>query len=202
MTDTTAGIPTRPLARDEGALAFLLARRSRSAKTLTRDAPEPETIRTVLAAASRTPDHGKLAPWRFVVAHGPEAMDRLERAARERAAALGLDAGAVDKAAAAFTWGGAVIAVVSRPVPGHKIPVWEQELSAGAVCLAALNAALASGWGANWLSGPLARDRGFLSDALGCADGETVAGFIHMGRETVVPADRDRPDPEAITTWL
>ena len=83
-----------------------------------------------------------------------------------------------------------------------KIPPLEQTYSAGAVCLALLNAALAAGWGANWLSGWVSHDRGFMTDALGLADNERVAGFLHIGTETSTPPDRPRPDLDAITTWV
>ena len=68
--------------------------------------------------------------------------------------------------------------------------------------MALLNAALASGWGANWLTGPMAYDPVFRRDFLGCAEGEAVAGFLHIGTETVAPPDRPRPDVGALTTWL
>jgi len=75
-------------------------------------------------------------------------------------------------------------------------------MSAGTVCLALVNAALAAGWGANWLSGWMARDRAFLTEGLGLTETEFVAGFIHIGTETVVPPERPRPDVAALTTWL
>jgi nitroreductase len=78
----------------------------------------------------------------------------------------------------------------------------EQTYSVGAVCLARLNAALAAGWGANWLSGWPSHDRGFMTDALGLSDNERIAGFIHIATETTAPPDRPRPAIEAITTWI
>ena len=74
-------------------------------------------------------------------------------------------------------------------------------LSAGAVCLALLNAALAAGWGANWLTGWGAHDAAFRETALGLAPHESVAGFVHIGTETAAPPDRPRPDIDAITDW-
>ena len=81
------------------------------------------------------------------------------------------------------------------------MPEIEQTYSAGAVCLALLNAALAAGWGANWLTGWPAHDRMFLTQGLDLAAHETVAGFIHIGTETIAPPERPRPDINAITTW-
>lgn len=183
------------------ALDFLLTRRSRPAKTLTSPAPDADTVRTLLTAAARSPDHGKLEPWRFMVL-APSALARLAQAARARGEELGHDSVQIDKIATMFGNAPLSIAVVSSPKPSEKIPEIEQRLSAGAVCLALLNAALASGWGANWLSGWTAHDKVFLQSALKLDPHEFVAGFIHLGTETSTPPDRPRPDLEAITIWV
>ncbi len=179
---------------------FLLSRRSRPAKTLGPGGPDHMALEQLLAAAARSPDHGKLEPWRFVVIEGA-ARERARTLASERAQALELDQSTTAKTVAAFGQGDVIVAVLSSPKPSEKIPVWEQHLSAGAVCLALLNAALASGWGANWLTGKMAYDPVFLTEFLGCVEGEAVAGFIHIGAETVTPQDRPRPDLSAITKW-
>jgi len=189
-----------PLSPAPEVLEFLETRRSRSARTLGPTAPDRATLERLIACAARSPDHGKLAPWRFVVL-GPAMRASLATAARAHGARRGMSEADAEKAAAQFGHGGAVVAVVSSPRPSAKIPVWEQELSAGAVCLALLNAALAAGWGANWLTGPFARDPDFLAQTLSFGDGEFVAGFLHIGEETVVPTERDRPDTAAITDW-
>jgi nitroreductase len=95
-----------------------------------------------------------------------------------------------------------VVAVILSPKPSEKIPLWEQEMSAGAVCLSLVNACLAAGWGAGWLTGWRARHDGFCDRGLGLAPGESVAGFIHIGTETRTPPERPRPDMDAITTWV
>jgi nitroreductase len=182
-------------------LEFLLTRRSRPAKTLGDAAPGRDELERLLTAASRTPDHGKLVPWRFVVLTDRGRREALAGIAARRLAEIGQDPAKIEKNSAAFLQGGVIVAVISAPVPSDRIPRWEQEFAAACVCLTLLNAALAAGWGANWLTGPLARDRAFLAEALGCAEGETVAGFIHIGNETVAPPDRDRPDIAAITSW-
>jgi nitroreductase len=178
---------------------FLLTRRSRPAKTLAGPAPDRAALETLLTAAARSPDHGKLVPWRFIVLQGA-ALDRLAAAVEARGVALDLPPNDVEKARNAFANAPLIVAVVSAPVSGTKIPQIEQQLSAGAVCLSLLNAALAAGWGANWLTGWPAYDPVFLAE-LGIAVG-FVAGFIHVGTETVAPPDRDRPDLDAITTWI
>ena len=192
--------PLPALAPNPAALAFLLTRRSRPARTLGETGPDAATLRRMLTAAVRVPDHGKLEPWRFVVIEGA-ARDRLAGLVRARAAALGLDSAAGEKAAAAFTQGALVVAVVASPKPSEKIPEWEQLMSAGCVCLSLVNAALAAGWGANWLSGWVATDRPFL-DALGLTAPEFVAGFVHIGAEKTPPPDRPRPSVDALVSRL
>ena len=118
------------------------------------------------------------------------------------AARLGIDADKTAKAQAQFGNAALAVAVISSPKPSEKVPQVEQLYSAGAVCLSLLNAALAAGWGANWLSGWASHDRGFVTEALGLSAGETVAGFIHIGTETATPPERPRPDLDAITTWV
>lgn len=189
-----------PEARPE-VLDFLLNRRSRPAKTLGPEAPDRAMLETLLTAASRTPDHGKLVPWRFIVLTDPDVRRDLATKAEARMQAMGLEADKVEKNARAFSYGGAIVAVIASPKASTKIPDWEQDMAAGGVCLALLNAALAAGWGANWLTGPLCRDEPFLGDAFGCTPGEFIAGFLHIGNETVTPADRDRPEIAAITEW-
>lgn len=182
------------------ALDFLLTRRSRPAKTLTAPVPHRADIDVILTAAARTPDHGKLEPWRFIVL-GKPALDRLAALVPERAAALGIDPDKTAKAVAQFANADLAVAVISSPKPSDKIPQIEQIYSAGAVCLAMVNAALAAGWGANWLSGWASHDRDFVTQGLGLAPSESVAGFIHIGTETNAPPERPRPDLSAITTW-
>ncbi|NDV54036.1 MULTISPECIES: nitroreductase family protein [Roseobacteraceae] len=183
------------------AMDFLLSRRSRPAKTLTGPAPDRAALLPLLTAAARTPDHGKLEPWRFIVLERG-ALDRMAEAVAARASALGIDEDQGAKARAAFADSPLCVAVIEVQKESPKIPPLEQTYSAGAACLALLNAALASGWGANWLTGWASHDRTFVAETLGLAENERVAGFIHIGTETSAPPERPRPDLEAITTWM
>lgn len=187
--------------RNDAALDFLLTRRSRPAKTLEPPVPGRAELEVLLTAAARSPDHGKLEPWRFVVLERA-ALQRLAAAVPPRGAELGIESERIDKMAAQFAQAHLAVAVVSAPRPSDKIPEIEQLLSAGAVCLALLNAALAAGWGANWLTGWAAHDEGFVQAHLGLAEGERVAGLIHIGTERAAPPERPRPDLAAITTWM
>ncbi|PCD76164.1 nitroreductase family protein [Pseudothioclava arenosa] len=190
-----------PATRNEEALRFLLTRRSRPAKTLTLPVPGRAALEEILTAAARSPDHGKLEPWRFIALARP-ALERLAGIAEARARAAGLAEEAVTKAASQFAGSHCCIAVIACPRESDKVPEIEQTLSVGAVCTAALNAALAAGWGANWLTGWVTEDAGFRAEALGLADHEWIAGFIHLGTETSPPPERPRPDLTAITTWV
>ncbi|WP_243612550.1 nitroreductase family protein [Shimia aestuarii] len=183
------------------ALEFLLTRRSRPAKTLTTPVPTRAELAPLLEAALRSPDHGKLEPWRLLVLE-EAALHRLGDAVGARAAALGLDEVQTGKGRTQFDTGHLAVAVIESPVIAEKVPAIEQTYSAGAVCLALLNAALASGWGANWLSGWPSHDAVFLQESLGLAPHERLAGLIHIGTETAAPPERPRPSIEDKVTWV
>lgn len=186
--------------RNDAALDFLLSRRSRPAKTLTTPVPTRDELTPILEAALRTPDHGKLEPWRLVVLE-KTALARLGNLAGERASALGLDEVQTEKGRNQFDNGDLAVVVIESPVDSPKVPLIEQTYSAGAVCLALLNAALASGWGANWLSGWPSHDVGFLQRGLGVTSGERVAGIIHIGTEKMTPPERPRPNLKDKVSW-
>lgn len=183
------------------AMEFLLTRRSRPAKTLTAPGPDAETLERLLTAAARTPDHGKLEPWRFIVLQG-DALARMAEEVDACGARLNKSAEDIAKARDAYVRSPLCVAVIEVQKESAKIPAIEQTYSAGAACLALLNAALAGGWGANWLTGWASHDRGFLDSALGLAPNERVAGFIHIGTETAAPPERPRPDMTRIVTWV
>lgn len=179
---------------------FLNTRRSFPYKTLTTPAPTRDQLTPLLATAARVPDHGKLEPWRFIVLT-EAALPRLATLAQKRGAALEIDPDKITKAAAAFANAPLIVAVVACPLPSDKVPEIEQLYSAGAVCLSLLNIALASGWGANWLSGWPSHDRAFLAEGLNLAPHESIAAFMHIGTPSCTPSDRPRPDTRTITEW-
>ena len=183
------------------ALKFLQSRRSRPAKTLGLPVPSRDELIPLLTIAARTPDHGKLEPWRFIVIE-PKDMASLADMAEACGTTLDLDAEQITKGRSQFDQGHLAVVVVEVQKSAAKVPAIEQTYSAGAVCLSLLNAALASGWGANWLSGWPSHDRSFVQDAFGLAQHERVAGIIHIGTETSHPPERPRPDIESITSWV
>ncbi|WP_435170567.1 nitroreductase family protein [Falsirhodobacter sp. 1013] len=182
------------------AFEFLRTRRSRPPKSLTGPVPSRDDLRPLLEIAARTPDHGMLVPWRFLVIE-PAAMPKLAALADARATALDLDEEKRAKGRGQFDLGNLAVVVIASPKTSDKIPPMEQTLSAGAVCLSLVNAALAAGWGAGWVTGWVSHDAGF-AEGMGLAPEEWIAGIVHIGTETAIPPDRARPDIDAITTWI
>jgi len=185
-----------PIEASPETLEFLARRRSASALTLTEPAPSDGELATLLALAARVPDHGKLSPWRFVILKGEAKaafVHDLEAIAEKRP----------DNAKAAAKLGKIrvpplTVAVISRASEG-EIPIWEQRLSAGAVCAMLIIATQAMGYGANWITDWYAYDAD-SGRLLGLAEGELVAGFVHLGTAAEPPLERVRPDVAAITT--
>ena len=186
---------------NQAALEFLLSRRSRPSKMLTGPVPDRAALQPILQAALRSPDHKKLEPWRLIVLER-DALERLAALVVRIGEATGRDPAEIEKQRQVYAGGELAIAVIGSPVAQEGVPVVEQVLSAGAVCLGLLNAALASGWGANWLSGWASHEPSFGQDGLQLAVGEFVAGIIHIGTETAEPPDRPRPDMEAKVSWM
>ncbi len=190
-----------PLSPNMAALDFLLTRRSRPPRMLGTNAPDPQMLRTLLTAAARVPDHGKLVPWRFLVLER-DALHRLAALTRSRGEELAIDPDRLDKAVAGFADAPLVVVVVASPKAHPAVSETEQYASAAAVCLSLVNASLAAGWGAVWLTGWRATDRPFLTQGLQLFPHETVAGYVHIADEARVPPDRPRPDIDALTTWM
>ena len=176
-------------------LAFLSRRRSTSAVTLTEPAPSAADLGVLLRLATRVPDHGKLAPWRFIVMQGEAKsafVARLDALAEARG-----DAALAGKLAKLKIPPMAVF-VVSSP-KAAAIPEWEQVLSAGAVCDTLLNAALAMGYGANWITDWYSYDAQ-ATEILGLSPSEKVAGCVLLGTPREPPLERERPDAAALVT--
>jgi len=194
MTDTDLGhILPLPVASAE--LEDRLARRrSAPAQALTVPGPTQDQIARILELGARTPDHGKLFPWRFVVL-GPTSRATLATALAPLAQAQPQP----DKARAVLgklTAAPVTILVVSTPVHSQKVPVWEQQLSAGAVCMNLEHAAGALGFSTSWITDWYSYDAEALA-LLGLTEGEQVAGFIHIGTLAEPPFERPRPDLSA-----
>lgn len=181
--------------------AYLETRRSIPAFQMSEPGPSRAEIEEMLKLASRVPDHGKLAPWRFIVYAGPERERislELAKVAMANKPEMAEDMIQVEKTR--LTRAPVVIAVVSRAAPHVKIPEWEQVMSAGAVCLNLLMAANALGYASNWLTEWFAFDRN-VHPLLGVSSHENIAGFIHIGTEKLHPGERPRPALADIVTF-
>ncbi|UZK65712.1 nitroreductase family protein [Sphingomonas sp. M1-B02] len=161
-------------------LSLLQTRRSGKPRDMIAPGPSPEQLRAMVAIAARTPDHGKLAPWRFVTV--PEAArvalsERMQQIfAEERPDATSRDLESVEQFVLQAP---ALVVVLSAPIVGHKIPLWEQELSAGAACMNLLHAAHAMRFVGSWLTGWAAySDK--VRDLFGAAP-QRIAGFVFIG---------------------
>jgi nitroreductase len=180
------------------ALDLLLSRRSGSAKTMAAPGPSKKQVAQMLKAGARAPDHGKLFPWRFIVFEG-KGRDRAGDIIAEAAKADGERDRQVEEERRRFLRAPLVIGVISSAREQHKIPVWEQELSAGAVCQNILIAAHALGFVAQWVSEWYAYHP-IVKHGLGLKSGERVAGFIYIGTATEKLEERARPDMQAIVS--
>ena len=189
-----AALPIGPA--DPAVLEFLARRRSASAGSLTAPGPDAGELHALLRLAARVPDHGKLSPWRFIILEGSDKIAFV--AALEAIAAGRADSEKLAAALFKIRQPPLTVTVISRVTP-NKIPDWEQQLSAGAVCMSLLIAAQAMGYGANWITDWYAYDTA-VDALLGLAPGERVAGYVHLGAPAEPPLERVRPDLDAITT--
>ena len=185
-------------------LSLLLTRRSFKPMMLGEPAPAGPALDAILAAAVRVPDHGKLAPWRIILV-GADRRDAFRDlcAASVTARDDGAPAPSPESVAAARAFGGdapLLMIVVHTPVEHPKVPVAEQWLSAGAVCLNALMGAHAQGFGGCWLTGWVSR-AATVRDGLGLDAREAIAGILCLGTPRAVPEERPRPDIARIARW-
>jgi nitroreductase len=182
------------------AIDLLKTRRSVKPREMSGPGPSPAELETILTIGARVPDHGKLAPWRFILFEG-DARGRAGEVIANVFAGKNPNAtpAEIDVEKRRLTDAPLVIGIVSFTKPHPKVPPWEQELSAGASAMNIVTAATALGYGACWLTGWFAFDRDVL-DGLGLKADEKLAGFIHIGRPTKASEDRPRPALADIVT--
>jgi nitroreductase len=179
-------------------LDLLLSRRSGSAKRMTGPGPSDEQIRTLIRAATRVPDHGKLTPWRFLIFKHDARMafgELLVRALKQTEPDAGVERSAQERGR--FLRAPVIVGVVSRVREGIAIPEWEQILSSGAACQTLCIAAHAMGFVANWITEWYAYHP-MVREGLGLKAGERIAGFIYLGHPAEPLEDRPRPPFETI----
>jgi nitroreductase len=179
---------------------FFLTRRSGKPRDMVAPGPTPDQMRAILGAAQRVPDHGKLAPWRFVVVGADQRavlaalLTSVYRTEKPDAGRLEIEA--MEQFAHQAP---SLVVVLSTPVVGSKIPLWEQQLSSGAACMQLLNAVHAQGFVGGWLTG-WACYNDEVKAAFGGRDGDAIAGFIFIGTPSRDLDERPRPDYDAIVS--
>jgi nitroreductase len=178
-------------------LSLLETRRSGKPRELVGPGPTPEEMERILTVAARSPDHGKLFPWRFVTVAQDQRGD-LAQLFRQALAKEDEEAPAAkyDKADEFAHYAGQLVVLVSAPVENHKIPVWEQQLSCGTAGMNLMLAAHALGYVPGWVTGWYAYSEQ-VRQAF-CAPGERIAGFIFIGRPRRELEERDRPPLSAV----
>ena len=182
-------------------LSLLETRRSGKPREMVAPGPSREELEHILRIAMRVPDHGKLSPWRFVIVD-KEQRDQLAVLLHKALQAEDECAGPAhhEKEDQFAQQGEALIVLVSSPIPNHKIPVWEQQLSAGAAGMNLLTAAHAMGYVGGWITGWRAYSP--MVNAAFAGPGERIAGFIFIGSPGRELEERPRPDPaEIIRNW-
>lgn len=204
MTQSEASAPAPDHDR-EALLAFLERRRSAGMTALGEPGPSLGELRRILTIAARVPDHGAIEPWRFIVLAGDARQRASEGIAKLYAAEnTAMDPARREKFTAimgrALTYAPVIVLVVSRADAEARVPVWEQELSAGAACMNLLVAAQALGYGATWLTGWAAYSPGAAA-LFGLSETEKIAGIVHIGTARDMPPERKRPDIDALTTF-
>jgi nitroreductase len=180
-------------------LSLLRTRRSGKPRDLVAPGPDAEQLRAILEVALRTPDHGKLAPWRFIIVP-QEQRGRLAALLESAYRREKPDAGRLElEAMHQFAnQAPSLVVALSAPATGSKIPVWEQELSSGAAIMNLLHATHAMGFAAGWLTGWPAYNEDVRS-AFAQA-GERIAGFIFIGTPGKAQEERPRPDYDQIVS--
>jgi len=191
-----------PMLNDRtSALSLLKSRRSGRPREMVGPGPSDEELRQILEVAMRVPDHGKLVPWRFVIV-GKDQREQFALLLRTALQEEDECAGPAhhEKADQFARQGEALIVLISSPTRQHKIPVWEQELSAGAAAMNLLHAAHAFGYVGGWLTGWEAYSP--KVNAAFAKPDERIAGFIYLGSPGRDLEERPRPDPaEIVRKW-
>lgn len=182
--------------------ALLATRRSGKPRDMVAPGPDAAQLRRILEAAMRVPDHGKLAPWRFVIIENDRRAafaDLLKDAYRaEKPEAGRLELESMDQFARQAP---VLVAVLSTLIENSKIPAWEQQLSAGAACMNLLVATHAAGFVGSWLTGWPTYNGPVLA-SLGGAPQDRIAGFMFLGSPSRPLEERPRPAYEAVvSTW-
>lgn len=179
--------------------AYLASRRSGKPRDMVAPGPDGATLDAILALAMRTPDHGKLFPWRFIKIADRTTFAELLKSAFIAANPDARDA-QIEAAVSPAYMAPTLVLLLFAPQPSAKIPLWEQQMSVGAVGMNLLHAAHAHGFVASWITGWASYDA-HVREAI-CEGDEQVAGLFFIGSPGQPLEERPRPDPaDIVRTW-
>ena len=184
-------------------LEFIRTRRSVVIRNLNNSALPKTDLELIIECGLRVPDHAMLAPWRLCVILPEQGRHLGQQVLVPEFKRLNPDAteAMLEFEAARFTRTGAVVAVISSPQEHPKIPLWEMQLSAGAVCQNLLTSALALGYGAQWVTEWYAYNDKLLTTLGGTAGTDRFAGFVYIGMKNEAPTERRRPDKQDVVSY-
>jgi len=183
---------------------FFSKRRSVVAKKMSPDPINEKDLNSILQAGIRVPDHGALSPWRLKVIQGASLKrideeiilsEYIKQKPESNKNSQDIESKRLQRA-------GAVIAVISTPVNHPSIPLWEMQLSSGAVCMNLLSSAQSKGYAAQWLTEWYAYNKKMLVYLGGKEGVDSISGFIYIGKKVEEPNERKRPDPDKIISYL
>ena len=178
---------------------YLATRRSGKPRDMVSPGPDQITLQQILVMATRTPDHGKLFPWRLIVIQDRKTFAALLETAFVRANTDARQA-QIDAIIAPAFMAPTLVALIFAPQASAKIPIWEQQMSVGAVGMNLLHAAHAFGFVGSWITGWACYDPS-IAQAL-CTGDEKLAGFFYIGSPANALEERPRPDPtDIIRHW-
>ena len=174
------------------------------AKKMSSDPISKKDLNSILQAGIRVPDHGALSPWKLKVIQG-ESLKRIDveiilseyikQKPESNKSSQDIESKRLQRA-------GAVIVVISTPVDHSSIPVWEMQLSSGAVCMNLLSSAQSMGYAAQWLTEWYSYNEKMLITLGGRPGIDKISGFIYIGHKKEEPLERKRPEPKNIINYL
>jgi len=183
---------------------FYLNRRSVLARKMIADPIDKNDLNKIVQAGIRVPDHGALNPWKLIIIQGEKLVkidqeiilnEYIKKNPNADKNVLEVESKRLQRA-------GAVIAVLSKPINHPKIPLWEMQLSSGAVCMNLLSCAQSLGYAAQWLTEWYSYNEKMIAYFGGRVGVDKISGFIYIGHKKEEPKERKRPNPTDVISYL
>ena len=174
------------------------------AKKMSPELIKESDLNQIIQAGIRVPDHGALNPWKLTIIQGKQLAkidkeiifkEYIKKNPNSDKYFHEIESKRLQRA-------GAVIAVISTPVDHPSIPLWEMQLSSGAVCMNLLSCAQSLGYAAQWLTEWYSYNDTMLTYLGGRVGIDKISGFIYIGHKTEEPKERKRPNPADVINYL